>query len=205
MRRFFIFDTISGYSEANTFTTRQQAPKYVRWASSIKFRITLDPALNERIYTPFVEITYRERSTASINEGSRTSVAFLMDYFKDMADFWSRILTAFIIFQVVIVVIIGVRLAAWLKQNPRALLPGKFGSHLAFRVFYLLFDVWSGIMFWIIFFTAGYWFVFYKLQENAYLLLPSVDEWDYSYQIFDAIFGIVLAFRFLAIMMAIWD
>ena len=60
-------------------------------------------------------------------------------------------------------------------------------------------------MFWIIFFTAGYWFVTYKLQENAYLLLPSVDDWDYTYQVFDAIFGIVLAFRFLAIMMAIWE
>jgi meckelin len=28
---------------------------------------------------------------------------------------------------------------------------------------YLLFDVWSGIMFWIVFFTSGYWFVTYKL------------------------------------------
>ena len=96
-------------------------------------------------------------------------------------------------------------MAVWMKQNPRALLQNKYVSHFSFRFFYLLFDVWSGIMFWIIFFTAGYWFFFYKLQENAYLLLPSVDDWDYTYSVFDTIFGIVLAFRFLSIMMAIWE
>lgn len=86
-----------------------------------------------------------------------------MDYYQDMSDFWNRILIAFIIFQCIIAVIIAIRLAVWMKQNPRVLLQGKYGGHLAFRFFYLLFDVWSGIMFWIIFFTAGYWFVTYKL------------------------------------------
>jgi hypothetical protein len=109
------------------------------------------------------------------------------------------------VFQVIIAIIIGIRLAVWIKQNPRTLLQGNFGSHLSFRFLYLLFDVWSGIMFWIIFFTAGYWFIVYKLQVNAYLLLPSVDDWDDTYRIFDAIFGIVIGFRFLAIMMVIWE
>ena len=58
-------------------------------------------------------------------------------------------------------------------------------------------------MFWIVFFTAGYWFITYKLQANAYILLPSVDDWETSYRIFDIIFGLILAFRFLAILMQI--
>jgi hypothetical protein len=37
------------------------------------------------------------------------------------------------------------------------------------------------------------------------LLLPSTDSWSGVYQIFDAIFGIVLAFRFVAILMAIFE
>jgi hypothetical protein len=98
VRRFFIYDTISGYSDANTFNSKQQPPKYVRWASSIKFRITLDPSLNERIFTPFVEVTYSERSSASINSKTMSSVTFLMDYYQDMNDFWNRILIAFIVF-----------------------------------------------------------------------------------------------------------
>ena len=64
-------------------------------------------------------------------------------------------------------------------------------------------DVWSGIMFWIIFFTSGYWFITYKLQANAYVLLPSVDDWSNTYKVFDTIFGLVLALRFVAIIMSI--
>ena len=60
-------------------------------------------------------------------------------------------------------------------------------------------------MFWIVFFTSGYWFVTYKLQGNAYLLLPSVDNWGKTYQIFDAIFGVVLALRLLAIIYVILE
>lgn len=58
-------------------------------------------------------------------------------------------------------------------------------------------------MFWIVFFTSAYWFVTYKLQANAYVLLPSVDDWDSSYKIFDIVFGFILALRFIAIIMKI--
>lgn len=58
-------------------------------------------------------------------------------------------------------------------------------------------------MFWIIFFISGYWFITYKLQANAYLLLPSVDSIDFSYMVFDIIFGIVLAFRLISIILKI--
>lgn len=91
----------------------------------------------------------------------------------------------------------------FLKQNPRALLQGRYIKVLLSKFFYLLCDVWSGIMFWILFFTAGYWFITYKLQANAYILLPSVDDWTTTYLVFDAIFGLILALRFIAIVMAI--
>ena len=58
-------------------------------------------------------------------------------------------------------------------------------------------------MFWILFFISGYWFIVYKLQAEAYVLLPSVDDWDSSYMIFDIVFGIILAFRLLSIVFKI--
>jgi hypothetical protein len=67
------------------------------------------------------------------------------------------------VFQVIIAIIIAFRLYYFLKQNPRALLKEKFSKVLGLRILYLIFDVWSGIMFWILFFTAGYWFITYKL------------------------------------------
>jgi hypothetical protein len=49
---------------------------------------------------------------------------------------------------------------------------------LAYKIVYYILDVWSEIMFWILFFVTLYWFVSYKLQANAYVLLPSVDDWN---------------------------
>ena len=58
-------------------------------------------------------------------------------------------------------------------------------------------------MFWIVFFTSAYWFITYKLQANAYVLLPSVDDWEESYRVFDIVFGFILAMRFIAVVMKI--
>lgn len=86
-----------------------------------------------------------------------------MDYFQNMDAFWKRILIAFLVFQGIIAIIIIIKLCYFMKTNPRELLQEKFSGVLAFRFFYLLFDVWAEIMFWILFFTAGYWFVTFKL------------------------------------------
>ena len=138
-----------------------------------------------------------------IHSSTTTPINFVMDYYQDMSAFWKSILIAFIIFQVFIALVISFRLYYFLKQNPRSLLKDRFAKTLTFKLLYLLFDVWSGIMFWILFFTTAYWFITYKLQSNAYVLLPSLDDWSTSYMVFDVIFGIVLLFRFLALLFAI--
>ena len=74
---------------------------------------------------------------------------------------------------------------------------------LLWKLVYILVDVWSEIMFWFVFFTTSYWFISFKLQANAYILLPSIDEWSQSYMIFDIIFGLILGFRFVAVVMRI--
>jgi Meckelin (Transmembrane protein 67) len=201
VRRFFVYDTVSGIDQPDGYI-KGSLPQVVRWASQIKVKITLDPTKKESIYTPYIDIAYREsKQTAERVD----SVSFIMDYYQEMDYFWKQILIAFLIFQVVIAVIVGSRLAVFLRQNPKELLKDKFCKVLTFKLIYLIMDVWAGIMFWIIFFTSAYWFVTYKLQGQAYLLLPSIDNWGTSYRVFDAIFGIVLAFRFLSIVFAIFE
>ena len=60
VRRFFVYDTISGIDKVNGYKNNT-IPNVIRWASTIKVKITLDPDSEERIYTPYVEITYREK------------------------------------------------------------------------------------------------------------------------------------------------
>ena len=37
-------------------------------------------------------------------------------------------------------------------------------------------DVFSWITFWFLVITAGYWFIFFKLENNVYVLLPSFSQ-----------------------------
>ena len=56
-------------------------PAVVRWASSLKLKVELDLSQNEKIYSPYLEITYSEKPTNLIHKGTKTSVTFIMDYF----------------------------------------------------------------------------------------------------------------------------
>jgi hypothetical protein len=110
VRRFFVYDTVSGITLPDGYT-KDADPTIVRWASDIKVKITLDQTQKERIYTPYLDITYKESSDRT----KKTRVSFIMDYYQEMDYFWNQMLTAFIVFQVIIVLIIGARLAVFLR------------------------------------------------------------------------------------------
>lgn len=61
-------------------------------------KITLDPNNEEKIYVPYLEITYKEKQSNLIHDNTQTEVRFVMDYFQDMEEFWQQVLIAFIIF-----------------------------------------------------------------------------------------------------------
>jgi len=94
-----------------------------------------------------------------------------------MSAFWRNVLIIFIVFNVLIGLIVFARMLFWTHNNPPKLMGAKFMSKFIFKLIYILFDTWSEITFWIIFFASFWWFVVYKMQENAYNLLPSLDTW----------------------------
>jgi len=112
-------------------------------------------------------------------------------------------LIVFIIFNVLIVAIVATRVVFWIQHNPPQVMEGKFAGRLIYRIIYYTLDVWSEIMFWVTFFGAGYWFVVYKMQANAYRLLPSLNTWEIDYIRFYAVFGIISVFRIIVIIMRI--
>ena len=44
-------------------------------------KITLDPNNEEKIYRPYLEITYQEKQSNLIHDDTLASVKFVMDYF----------------------------------------------------------------------------------------------------------------------------
>jgi hypothetical protein len=64
-------------------------------------------------------------------------------------------------------------------------------------------DMWSEIMFWILFFTSLYWFVAYKISSNVAVVMPSYDEWNNNYIVFYIVFGLVLLLRVIVTILKI--
>ena len=110
VRRFFVYDTVSGITLPDGYQKNADTT-IVRWASDIKMKITLDPNLKERIYTPYLDITYKE----STDRTKKPRVTFIMDYYQEMDYFWKQTLIAFIIFQVIIAFIVAARFYVFLK------------------------------------------------------------------------------------------
>lgn len=99
--------------------------------------------------------------------------------------------------------IVAVRLYFFYTHNRPNILRTKFAKAFFLYLFYFLFDVWSTIMFWVAFFSTAYWFVFYKLEKNAKLLLPSTHMLNYAYKFFNIFFYIILALKTIAVIMKI--
>lgn len=59
-------------------------------------------------------------------------------------------------------------------------------------------EVFSDIIFWFLVIISGYWFIFFKLQERVYVLLPPITT-DYDYTPFHAVFGTVLGTKVITL------
>ncbi len=66
-------------------------------------------------------------------------------------------------------------------------------------------DEWSTIMFWLLFFVNGYWFIMYKMSDNAYLLLPSTEAKESGYHAFTVVFLITMSFKTAAVLYRIFE
>lgn len=109
----------------------------------------------------------------------------------------------FVAANIVVIAIVIIRIYNWTKHNPTAILGAKFAQRLVLQTVFFVVDEWSTMMFWVSFFITGYWFIMYKMQDNAYLLLPSTEETFYS--TFTVIFLITMSFKTAAVLFRIFE
>lgn len=65
-------------------------------------------------------------------------------------------------------------------------------------------DIFSTIMFWYLFLTTGYWFIFFKLQERVYCFLPELDSFIVNYRPYDILFGLVCSSKLVFVTFKIY-
>jgi len=204
VHRFFIYDTISGIKQKNGYIEKK-APTYVRYASNVRLTVQMDPNNKERIRKPLVEIEYREYATATVTDTSEVPAEFYFEYYEDGAKFEDSAEIILYVFNGVVVLIVAIRMYIWIQLNPPKYLARNFGVAFAKKLLLLACDVWSNIMFMVYFVITLYWFVMYKLQANAYLLMPQRNVPNSTYDIFQAFLIAIVVTKTLAVFLAIFE
>lgn len=205
VRRFFLFDNLSGNKKQQS-NTNQNPIDYITYAKTIKFVVELqNNREGSKIYVPYLEIFYSTRSTEDIvqNNNPQAYVSFISQYQMDIKKFMDVMLGLFIAINVVVVIIVIYRMYVWVKVNPKELAPDNYFLYFLCTCFFKLCKFWGIFNFWFTFIISAYWYFFYKLQYRVFLLLPPLTEYSKYYKKFDIVFGVAcgvyVAFMFYRI------
>jgi meckelin len=194
VKRFAIVDFQSGVPSDTT------KDSIYRWPILISFNVKLKA--KEKIYMPSISIQYDEiYSKSSVCNPLVTQSQFISSYSMDISSF-KRIAAIFmIVLHIVVALLFTLRIYLWLRSNAHKELSKSSGRFVS-RVIYLLLDSWSIIFFWYLYAITFYWFIFFKLENRVYVLLP---EKIYSLALkhMDTIFGLILVAKLITVVIKI--
>lgn len=206
-RRFFVYDTISGISGAG-YLAGGTPPEYVRWAEELSLKVEMDMTNPERIYRPYVAVRYKAAKVPSngFDSSTRSRVKFVVEYFSDYASVVQSVLIGLIFMSILAAAATFLRVCCYARRNPSSAIGTGKAAHSAyiFKIFYNLLDTWSEYVFWLLFFTCTSVFITYKMQMNAYRLLPELGEaTEPYYNAFKILLTLTLILRLITVVLAI--
>mmetsp|Transcript_22163 Transcript_22163/g.41859 ORF Transcript_22163/g.41859 Transcript_22163/m.41859 type:complete len:755 (-) Transcript_22163:2004-4268(-) len=194
-RRFFIFDNQSGRTPSGT--------EAVRFAKKIILQIQTQSENPSQLYPPRLIVEYAttangNRFATAEKEATNTSLVFKVEYSMKTENFWASIQVMIGFIFAFAVVIFGVRMNNFFTRQQanvddpaaRSTLGLHFILHavmIACHTFVLLFFSFNTII-------CAYWFIFFKLQSEVFLLLPSDNEFhgvSNEYYFFEASFRVL--------------
>lgn len=202
--RFFMYDTISGIKNRNGYKERKQ-PSFVRYAHDVRLTVQMDANRPEKIRKPMLEIEYREYNTAIVEESDQVPAHFSFDYYEKSAAFERDAEITVYVFNAVVVIIVGIKIYFWSKLNPSQFMARHFVGALIHRLIYYVCDVWSNVMFMVYFVLTMYWFIMYKMQANAHLLMPQRNIEGSTYDTFFYFLVTIIFTKLLAVILSVID
>ena len=79
------------------------------------------------------------------------------------------------------------------------------------RLVYYIIESWTTCVFWFLFGVSFYWFVFFKLENAAHILTPSIHlKYQTNRMRFDIVFGIMASLKLIVMVLKVffqaqWD
>jgi meckelin len=198
VRRFFVVDSISGLAGQGVFPGTQNTT-VLRFAQSMTLNVGLLGDGSQRISLPYLTITYMERKATSIVNNPTSAIAFNTQYTMDTTSFWYNTKALFITCNIVVGIITLFRAYIWSKAHSQKSAQDMYISWTITETFILLIKTWGDIMFFFLLFLTGYWFIFFKMQNQVFCLIPS-DQTSSDYSGFKTVFGIMVGCQFVSIL-----
>lgn len=181
-RRFFLFDNKSGQTSSGI--------EAVRYAKKIVLQIQIQSE-QTRLYPPKLTIEYATATKGSWPSEEEISSVFQVEYSMKTDKFWESIQIMIGFLCAFGVAIFGIRLNNW-QSRQRASDDGSagsiFGLSLVLHAFMVASHTFVVLLFFFIFMICLYWFVFFKLQNEVYILLPPKDEFIFFELSFRSLF-----------------
>lgn len=173
-------------------------------------KVVLIGGSDSKIYIPYLDVKYTEKAidtSSGLVQYPDTTISYMTEYSHESKTFWAVAIVFFIIMNLIILFILYVKMRIWMLYNPKEIVKvNDTNYYVQFLLALLQYfsDLWAQGTFWIMFIFTGYWFVFFKLQSKAYVLMPSLrDQYKENYQKFDNVFYAAFAFCLLSIILLI--
>ncbi|KAL7548806.1 hypothetical protein ACHAWF_012064 [Thalassiosira exigua] len=171
-RRFFLFDNQSGRTSSGI--------EAIRYAKKIVLHITTQSEDPTRLVPPILIIDYKT-STGGNWTGIKDELVFKAEYSMETANFWASIQVVIGFIFALAVVIFGVRMNNF-QSRSRAGSDGNsldgsiLGLHFMLHAFMIACHTFVLLFFSLTFIVCAYWLLFFKLQNEVFLLLPAEEE-----------------------------
>lgn len=135
----------------------------------------------KQIYPPRLVVEYATKPRGDRDDVD-LSLIFKVEYSMETADFWASIQIMIGFIFALAVVIFGIRMNNWQsRQRANSDDPASAGSILGFQfmihAFMVVCHTFVLLFFSFIVMICFYWLIFFKLQNEVFLLLPSDNEW----------------------------
>ena len=128
------------------------------------------------------------------------SPSFTVEYAMDTTPFWKVTRALFITMNVIFGLILVLKLIVWCKTPSLSDDASAQCKFAVVKIFIVAIDLYSNLFFWFLVIFTGYWFIFFKLQERVYVLLPALNTYSKNYKHYDFLFFIVCGAKLLTIL-----
>ena len=118
----------------------------------------------------------------------------------DTTYFWSVATGLFIAGNIITGILTIFKLYLWTKYNSSSIDPESYCTNMIATGIMILIKTWGDIMFFFLFFVTGYWFVFFKMQETVFCLIPDPVASASEYSPFRIVFALMATCQVISIL-----